>query len=127
MSIEHVVLILVLTALAVFVTGLPIGFALGGVALIYAFFMWGPHALGIAAFAGLSTMSPFIFVALTLFILMGMILERSGVANAMYDTMYKWMGPINGGLAMGTVLICTLIAAMVGIMGAAGDVSPQIR
>ena len=118
MSIEHVVLILVLTALAVFVTGLPIGFALGGVALIYAFFLWGPHALGIAAFAALSTMQPFIFVALTLFILMGMILERSGVANAMYDTMYKWMGPINGGLAMGTVIICTLIAAMVGIMGA---------
>jgi len=118
MSIEHVVLILVVTALAVFVTGLPIGFALGSVALIYAFFLWGPHALGIAALAGIASMQPWIFVALPLFILMGMILERSGVGNAMYDTLHKWMGPINGGLAMGTVIMCTLIAAMVGIMGA---------
>ena len=118
MSIEHVVIILVLTVLAIFVTGLPIGFALGSVALIYTLLLWGPHALGVAAIAGIAAMQPFIFVALPLFILMGYILERSGVANAMYDTMYKWLGPINGGLAMGTVIICTLIAAMVGIMGA---------
>jgi len=118
MSIEHVVMILVVTALAVFVTGLPIGFALGSVALIYTFFLWGPHALGVAALAGMASMQPWILVALPLFILLGMILERSGVGNAMYDTLYKWMGPINGGLAMGTVIMCTLIAAMVGIMGA---------
>jgi len=118
MSIEHIIIVLVLTLLAVFVTGLPIAFALGSVALIYAFFLWGPHSLGIAALAGMSSMQPWIFVALPLFILMGYILERSGVANAMYDTMYKWLGPINGGLAMGTVIICTAIAAMVGIMGA---------
>jgi tripartite ATP-independent transporter DctM subunit len=118
MSIEHVVIILVATALAVFVTGLPIAFALGSVALIYTLWLWGPHALGVAAVAGIAAMQPFIFVALPLFILMGYILERSGVANALYDTMYKWMGPLNGGLAMGSVIMCTLIAAMVGIMGA---------
>lgn len=118
MSIEHVVIILVATALAVFVTGLPIAFALGSVALIYTLVLWGPHALGVAAIAGIAAMQPFIFVALPLFILMGYILERSGVANALYDTMYKWMGPLNGGLAMGSVIMCTLIAAMVGIMGA---------
>ncbi len=118
MSVEHVVIILVLTVLAVFVTGLPIAFALGGVALIYTLFLWGPHALGVAAIAGIAAMQPFIFVALPLFILMGYLLERSGVAKAMYDTMYKWMGPLNGGLAIGTVLVSTLIAAMVGIMGA---------
>ena len=118
MSIEHVVIILVATALAVFVTGLPIAFALGSVALIYTLVLWGPHALGVAAIAGIAAMQPFIFVALPLFILMGFILERSGVANALYDTMYKWMGPLNGSLAMGSVIMCTLIAAMVGIMGA---------
>jgi len=118
MSIEHVVIILVLSVLVVFVTGLPIGFALGSVALIYALLLWGPTSLGIAAIAGIASMQPFIFVALPLFILMGMILERSGIGDAMYSTMYKWMGRLNGGLAIGTVLICTLIAAMVGIMGA---------
>ena len=118
MSIEHVVIILVLSTLVVFITGLPIGFALGSVALIYALLLWGPTSLGIAAIAGIASMQPFIFVALPLFILMGMILERSGIGDAMYSTMYKWMGRLNGGLAIGTVLICTLIAAMVGIMGA---------
>jgi len=118
MSIEHVVLILVGTVLIVFVTGLPIGFALGSVAMVYALLLWGPSSLSIIAHGALYAMTSFMLVAIPLFILMGMILERSGVANAMYDTMYKWMGPIRGGLAMGTVLICTLIAAMVGIMGA---------
>ena len=118
MSIEHVVIILVLSVLACFTTGLPIAFTLGGVAMIYALLLWGPASFGIVAHAALSSMTYFMLVALPLFILMAMILERSGVANALYDMMYKWMGPVNGGLAMGTVLICTVIAAMVGIMGA---------
>lgn len=118
MSIGLVTLILVLTALTVLVTGLPIGFALGSIALIFTFFLWGPSALGLAAIAAHDNMMNFVFIAIPLFILMGHILERSGIGEAMYSAIHKWMGPINGGLAMGTVLICTVIAAMVGIMGA---------
>jgi len=50
---------------------------------------------------------------------MANILERSGIAEALYATAYKWMGGLPGGLAMGTVVICTLFAAMAGISGAA--------
>ena len=46
-------------------------------------------------------------------------LQRCGIAEEMYELMYHWMGGLRGGLAAGTVLICTLFAAMVGISGAA--------
>jgi len=48
---------------------------------------------------------------------MASILEISGIGVRMYDMMYKWMAGIKGGLAMGTVFICTLIAAMTGLSG----------
>jgi len=44
-------------------------------------------------------------------------MERSGVAEDLYNMMYLWMGRLRGGLAIGTVLICTVIAAMSGISG----------
>jgi tripartite ATP-independent transporter DctM subunit len=118
MSIGPLTVILVLSIVVVFITGLPIGFTLGGVAMIYALLLWGPKSFSVVAHAALSSMTYFILVAIPLFILLGMILERSGIGNAMYDTLYKWMGGLNGGLAIGTVIMCTLIAAMVGIMGA---------
>ncbi len=46
---------------------------------------------------------------------MACVLEKCGVAHALYDFMQQLLGPLRGGLAMGTVLICTLIAAMSGV------------
>src|SRR3972149_2428910 len=64
-------------------------------------------------------MGKFSLLAIPLFIFMAMILERAGVADDLYTLMHRWMGPLRGGLAMGTVLICTIFAAMAGISGAA--------
>jgi tripartite ATP-independent transporter DctM subunit len=50
---------------------------------------------------------------------MAMLLERSGTANDLYEMMYLWFGPVNGGLAIGTVVICAIFSAMCGISGAA--------
>ena len=118
MSIEHITIILVLSALILFTTGFPIAFALGSVGLVYSLVFFGPSFLPVIAQAALGSMTSFMMVAIALFILMGMILKNSGVANGMYEAMYKWMGPLNGGLAIGTVLICTALAAMVGIISA---------
>jgi tripartite ATP-independent transporter DctM subunit len=60
-------------------------------------------------------MSTTTLVAAPLFVLMAVVLERSGVAEDLYEMMYRWSGGIKGGLAVGTVLACTLIAAMSGI------------
>ena len=60
-------------------------------------------------------MSTTTLVACPLFVLMAAVLEQSGVAEDMYEMMYRWMGSLKGGLAVGTVIVCTLLAAMSGI------------
>lgn len=58
------------------------------------------------------------FLAAPLFIFMGAMLERSGVAEALYDALYVWLGGLKGGLAITTILMGTILAACVGIIGA---------
>jgi len=112
---------IVLFGLLIFflVLGLPLAFTLGGVAMIGVFLIWGPIGLSIAASQIYASMSKFSLIAVPLFILMAMILERAGVANDLYAMMHRWLGGLRGGLASGTVLICTAFAAMSGISGAA--------
>jgi len=50
---------------------------------------------------------------------MASVLQHSGIAEGVYDMFYKWMGGLKGGLSMGTVLICTIFAAITGVSGAA--------
>jgi len=73
----------------------------------------------IAASKLYESMGKFTLIAVPLFIFMAMLLERAGVADDMYTMMHRWMGGLRGGLAMGTVGICTVFAAMSGISGAA--------
>lgn len=119
MSIEWLT-ILFFGALILFIfSGLPLVFSLGGVSVIFIYLTWGPEALYLTAAQTWGTMNNFTLVALPLFIFMAMILERSGVANDLYEMMYLWFGRLRGGLAIGTVVICAIFAAMCGISGAA--------
>ena len=99
--------------------GLPLAFCLAGIAVLFSILLWGPGSLIIFQSQMIGYTETIILIAVPLFILMANILERSGVADALYDTAYKWMGNLPGGLAMGTVIICTIFAAMAGISGAA--------
>jgi len=101
------------------VLGMPLAFCLVGIAVVFAFFLWGPNSLFIFQSQMFGYTETIILIAIPLFIFMANMLERSGAADALYDTMHRWMGNLPGGLAMGTVLICTLFAAMAGISGAA--------
>lgn len=100
-------------------TGLPLVFILGGLAVIFNYFLLGPASLMMISSAAFGVMENFILTAIPLFVFMGIILQHSGIAAAMYEMMYKWIGGIRGGLAIGTVIICTFFAAMSGISGAA--------
>jgi tripartite ATP-independent transporter DctM subunit len=99
--------------------GLPLVFSLGGVATLFTIFIWGPNALAVLSNRTYMVMDMFMLVAVPMFIFMGAMLQRCGIAEDLYYMMYHWMGGLRGGLAAGTVLICTLFAAMVGISGAA--------
>lgn len=99
--------------------GLPVGFAIGGTCMVFIFLFWGPGSLYMVVAQAWSASTQFVLVAVPLFIFMAMILEKSGVADDLYDMMHLWFGGIRGGLAVGTLIICCLFAAMCGITGTA--------
>jgi tripartite ATP-independent transporter DctM subunit len=116
---EWLTIILFGSLVLLLLAGLQLVFAIGGVATLFIILLWGPHALPILANRTYMAMDMFLLVAVPMFIFMGAMLQRCGIAEDMYELMYHWMGGLRGGLAAGTVLICTMFAAMVGISGAA--------
>jgi tripartite ATP-independent transporter DctM subunit len=122
MDIGLVTLVIFLFFLLLMALGLPIAFCLFGTAMVFALILMGPNSLYLVFSTTFSTMTNEIFIAIPLFVFMAFLIQFSGVATALYDAMYKWFGPLRGGLAMGTVAICTLIAAMTGL-GATGTVT----
>lgn len=98
--------------------GLPIAFTLGSSAIVGALIFQGPDTLGFVYTSTYRTMLNIVLIALPLFVFMASVLERSGVADALYAAMHQWMGPLRGGLSIATVLICTVIAAMSGVAAA---------
>ena len=119
MSIELLSLLFFGALLIFLLLGLPLSFVLGGVSMIFLYFTWGPESFYMVAAQTWGAMNKFTLVAIPLFIFMAMILERSGVAKDLYEMMYLWFGPLAGGLAIGTVVICAIFSAMCGISGAA--------
>ncbi|GGO51216.1 TRAP transporter, DctM subunit [Roseovarius pacificus] len=99
--------------------GVPIAIALGGLSIGMIYLFWSPMALNMVPIKAFSTASSFEYLAIPLFIFMAAMLQRARVADDLYDTMQKFFGGLRGGLAVGTIVICTLFAAMAGISGAA--------
>jgi tripartite ATP-independent transporter DctM subunit len=119
MSPEAWTILFLATLFALIYLGLPVGFALGGTGMLFIAIYWGLASLYMACAQAWTASNQFILVAVPLFILMAMILEKSGVAENLYDMMHLWFGPVRGGLAVGTLIICCLFAAMCGITGTA--------
>ncbi len=99
--------------------GVPLAFVLGGLSVIFLFFEQGSVAFYLIASKMWDLMETSSLIAIPLYVFMAMILERSGVAHDLYRMMHLWWGGVRGGLAFGTVAICTIFAAMSGISGAA--------
>lgn len=114
------ILLLMFGGLALFMlTGLPIAFVLGGLSLLFTVTLWNEAAVVVVVLQIFDTMKSEALLAIPLFILMACILQRSGVIEALYRAMELWFGRLRGGLAIGTVVICVLMAAMTGVVGAA--------
>ena len=119
MSIEVLTLVMILSLLITLALGHPLSFTLGGIAMIFTLGVWGPKGLYMAATTAVSSASNETLLAVPLFIFMGTMLQASGIADELYEMMYHSFGPIKGGLAIGTVGICTIFAAMAGISAVA--------
>ena len=119
MSVE-ILTMLFFGALLLFVMlGTPLAFALGGISVIFLYAEMGDLGFYLLASKMWETMQSPTLMAIPLFVFMAILLEKSGVANDLYDMMHEWWGGLRGGLAIGTVLICVIFVAMSGISGAA--------
>ncbi len=98
--------------------GFPLAFTVGGTGLIFGLLFWGPGSLPSLWFKMYGMVTEYVLLAAPLFIFMGLMVERSGIAERLFGALYVWFGPVRGGLAVATVLLGTLLAAAVGIIGA---------
>jgi tripartite ATP-independent transporter DctM subunit len=98
--------------------GHPLAFVLGGLAVIFGFFGWGPSSFYMFLNQTWGIMDNYILVCIPLFIFMAQLLDQSGVAEELFDTMRYLFGPIRGGMAVAVVVVATLFGACTGIIGA---------
>ncbi|MEW5421214.1 TRAP transporter large permease subunit [Amorphus sp. 3PC139-8] len=116
-------LLMFVAACFVLLSGFPVAFTLSGVALVFGLIGMAFGVFDIAFFAALpqriyGTMTNEVLVAVPLFIFMGVMLERSRVAEELLDTMGKMFGPMRGGLGLAVTIVGALLAASTGIVGA---------
>ncbi|HEX77503.1 MAG TPA: TRAP transporter large permease subunit [Dehalococcoidia bacterium] len=110
-------LMLALVIVGIFM-GFPIAFTLAGVGFITGILLWGPRVYGMCLTRTYTIMKEYVLLAVPGFVFMGVMLERSGAAERLYGTLHVVMGGLRGGLAMATIVICTIFAAATGIIGA---------
>jgi tripartite ATP-independent transporter DctM subunit len=102
--------------------GFPVAFSLMGVAVFFGYYRFGDvlvHQL-VAKVDDVS--SYYVLAAVPLFIFMGTLLERSGIAEKLFEAIHLWTRRLPGGLAVGTVLLCVVFAAASGVVGATESV-----
>ncbi|MCK4222468.1 MAG: TRAP transporter large permease subunit [Dehalococcoidia bacterium] len=99
--------------------GYPLAIVVGAVGLIVGILLFG-GAIVTELYYGriFKQLTNYVLLAVPLFIFMGTMLERSRVADALYDALYLWFGGFRGGLAVTTILIGTVMAACVGVIAA---------
>jgi tripartite ATP-independent transporter DctM subunit len=98
--------------------GLPMAFCTGSLATIFLFVFGTPAVLNMMPSRIFPFMTDYQLSAVPLFIFMAAVLEKAGIIEELFDVIYKWLGALKGGLASATVLACTILAAMVGVVGA---------
>lgn len=99
--------------------GLPLAFVTGGLGVVFIYLVGDAVMLNIIPSRIFPMMTNSDLAAIPLFIFMATMLERAGLIEEMFDVVYKWMGGLSGGLAAATILASTILAAMVGVIGAA--------
>ncbi|SHF57353.1 TRAP transporter large permease subunit [Vibrio gazogenes] len=118
MGIEMLTLVLLACILTAFVLGAQVGLALGGIAMGVGYLVWGEALFNIVPTTVESTFFNFILLAIPLYIYMGQILTRSGIGDAMFNASQLFIGRVRGSLAISVIGVCSMIGAMVGIIGA---------
>jgi len=115
MSYEMIALLMFSSMMLMLLTGQRVFGAIGFVAATAALFLWGPGGSEMAFSAAMKLMKWYPLLTLPLFIYMGYMLSESKIADDLYQMFHVWMGPLNGGLAIGTIGLMVVISAMNGL------------
>ncbi len=118
MSPELITILMFAGLLVGILLGYPTAFVLGGLSMIFGLIFIGPEIYGFFIVRLLGLMKNYVLLAVPLFLFMGVFMEKAGVAERLYSSMYLWLGGLRGGLAMATVVICMIFAAATGVVGA---------
>lgn len=111
-------IVMFIVALLMLLFGFPVAFTFGGVALIFGLIAEGPDMFAFMPFRIQSIMENVTLMAVPLFIFMGIVLQRTRLAEQLLEAMGKLFGGVRGGLAISTVLVGALLAASTGVVGA---------
>lgn len=98
--------------------GFPVAFSMMGVALIFGLVTFDTAVIYQFVQKIDSVASDFVLAAVPLFVFMGAMLERSGIAEQLFEAVHLWTRRLPGGLAIGTIIMCVIFAASSGVIGA---------
>ena len=115
MEYELIALLMFSSMMLLLLTGKRVFGAIGFVAVVAALLLWGDGGSEMAFSAAMKLMKWYPLLTLPLFVFMGYMLSESGLAEDLYRMFHVWMGPLNGGLAVGTIALMVAISAMNGL------------
>ena len=115
---EYLPIIFFIVAFILILIGYPVAFTLGGVAVIVGVWMFDVDFFLSPLLRIFGTMQNFVLLGVPLFVFMGMMLEKSGIAEKLLETMALLFGKFKGGLALSVIVVGALLAASTGIVGA---------
>ena len=116
-GIETATLVMFAVLMLLLLTGMPLAFVTLLVALIFLLGWGGPRDVALLGFRIFSFVNSFVFVSVPMFVLMAAILDRSGIARDLFDAMRMVGGRLRGGVAIQTLVVAVILAAMSGIIG----------
>jgi tripartite ATP-independent transporter DctM subunit len=126
MDIGTISLILLIGIFVLLAIGMPLGFASGFLAVAVLMMKFGPDLLfrsfgtgplNILAQRMYGLMTDYVLISVPLFIFMACLMERSGIARTMFDSLNVWLSRTRGGIAIVTAIMAIIMAAMSGIIG----------
>ena len=117
MDISIASLIIVAMMLALMMTGMPLGVVTLFVSILSALAYFGYGGLYLVSTNAFGLLEKYPLVAVPLFVLMASILERAGIAEDLFDAMSLFAGKLRGGVAIQTIAVAVVLAAMSGVMG----------
>jgi len=113
-----VVIIMLGGLLALVMSGFPLAYVVGFLAFVVGFLIYGENVAQMFYIRTYKLMMNYVLLAVPLFVFMGSMLERSGIIERLYESLYLWFAGFRGGLALVTIMVGTVMAATVGIITA---------